>query len=188
MVDKNTYASESRGMRLSNQCLGVRRKRFSRPGDRSEMGNDVRANLRGPAFVMTNPLLLAILPLSKWNKINRHCQSQKVFLPNMGTVLLKGEGRSIDLIWTPEGGDQEMIGMLFMERCYSPTSAELEEAIRNGEFDPLVINFQHALSERDTVFVYYEWFEDLEGWSGTDWSHIKLGLVDFMNQIPSYAA
>ena len=129
---------------------------------------------------MTNPLLLAILPLSQWNRLNRHCQSQHVYLPNMGTVRLKGEGRSIDLIWRPESGDGEMIGMLYMERFHSRTQADLNRR---------VVNLQSALSEPDTVFVYYEWFEDdIEGWTGTDWSHIRLGLVDFMNQIPSYAA
>ena len=188
MVDKNTYAPELWGLRISNQFLGVRDNQFPRPGDRSEGGNDVGDDLRRLPLVMTNPLLLAILPMSQWNRINRHCQSHNVCLPNMGTVLLKGEGRSIDLIWTPEAGDGEMIGMLYMERFHSPTPAELEEAIRNGELDPLVNNLHPAVSERDTVFVYYEWFEDLEGWSGNDWSHIKLGLVDFMNQIPSYAA
>lgn len=82
-----------------------------------------------------------------------------------------------------------MIGMLYMERFHSRTQADLKEAIRIGELDPLVVNLQSALSEPDTVFVYYEWFEDdIEGWTGTDWSHIRLGLVDFMNQIPSYAA
>lgn len=139
-------------------------------------------------MVMDNPLLLAILPLSKWNKVNRHCQTQKVFLPNSQTVLLKGEGRSIDLIWTPEEKDHEMIGMLYMERLYSQTQKELEEAIRIGELDPLVVSLPPVLTERDTVFVYYEWFDDLGEWSGSDWSHIQQGLVDFMKQFPASAA
>lgn len=137
---------------------------------------------------MDNPLLLAILPLSKWNKVNQHCQTQKVFLPNWETVLLKGEGRSIDLIWAPEASDHEMIGMVYMERLQSQTPEELEEAIRIGGLDPLVVSLPPVLTEPDTVFVYYEWFEDLGGWSGSDWSQIQLGLVDFMKQFPASAA
>lgn len=137
---------------------------------------------------MDNPLLLAILPLSKWNEVNRHCQSQKVFLPNSETVILKGEGRSIDLIWTPEAKAHEMIGMLYMERFHSHTRKDLEEAIRVGELNPLVASLPTAPSARDAVFVYYEWFDEFEEWSGTDWSRIRLGLIDFMEHFPSYAA
>lgn len=81
-----------------------------------------------------------------------------------------------------------MIGMLYMERLYTRTQEELEEAIRIGELDPLVVNLPPVFTERDTVFVYYEWFDDIGGWSGTDWSHVQLGLIDFMKQFPASAA
>lgn len=139
---------------------------------------------------MDNPLLLAILPLSRWNRVNRHCETQSVFLPLSDPVLLRSEGRSIDLLWTPEKSDQrqQMIGMLYMERFFATTNEEVDCAIQQVGLYPDVIQIPAFVDEEDIVFVYFEWFEDLDGWMIADWMHLHAGLVRFMSDLPAYVS
>lgn len=152
------------------------------------MGLILIPNLFNPAFVMTNPLLLTFLPLSQWNVLNHFCGTQHVSLPISQDVRLKGEGRSIDLLLMTGKSDFEMIGLLYMERFMVTTSEELENAIRQGGLHPEVVNLQTLLAERDIVFCYYEWFENLDGGVTLDWKQVHSGLVHFIHDFSALVA
>ena len=144
--------------------------------------------LGNPAFVMTNPLLLTILPLTQWNVLNQFCGNQHVSLPISREVRLKGEGRSIDLLLMTGKPDFEMIGLLYMERFVATTCEELKDAIRQAGLHPEVVNLQTLLAEQDIVFVYYEWFEDLDGGVTLDWKQVHSGVVHFITDFSALVA
>jgi len=135
-----------------------------------------------------NPLLLTILPLSQWNVLNHFCGNQYVSLPISREVRLKGEGRSIDLLLMTGKPDFEMIGLLYMERLAVTTSEELKDAIRQVGLHPEVVSLQTLFEEQDIVFVYYEWFEDLNGEVPLDWKQVHSGLVHFINDFHALVA
>ena len=128
---------------------------------------------------MTNPLLLAVLPLSQWNGVNHFCKHRHVSLHTPQKVQLKEEGRSIDILLRTGKLEAEMIGLLYMERYVGCTNEDLEDALRQIGHHPDVVNLPGWPVEEDMVFVYYEWFEDLEGEIIPDWRQVHSALVQF---------
>ena len=129
---------------------------------------------------MKNPLILGFLSRPEWNAFYRHVQSQDVLLAAPETILLRGQGRSIDIFWTHETLGEEMIGMLYIEQHLDKFPKYLKRALVTDSFTFGGERGQGLEEEIDRIVVYYEWFEDVNHLFKEEWAQILQSLSSLL--------
>ena len=132
-----------------------------------------------------NPILLAVVPLHKWQSFTQQCKAHPAVSPEFPSLTIKVEGRSLDLYVGEDGQEPENIGILYMETYSEQTATELEEAIEKGLIHPMALESEKLMAGAAYMAVYYEWFEDTASFEPHKWEAIGKALQHRLTTIPT---